>query len=106
MNEQQEIELASIIRAAREIQDFLWGKQNRKFGFEEWRRMFRKRVAKLDEIDSNNPYAITELKKRVLQVGALSVALLAILEKEGSIPEHHPDEPISNLPNYSESRSK
>ena len=100
MDKQQETKLRNIIRAAREVQEFLWGEQNTKFGFEEWRRMFRKRVVKLDEIDASNPYAIIELKKRVLQVGALAVALLARLEKDGILPDHLPNEPTSNLHQY------
>ena len=96
----EENAIANIIRSARTIQEYLWGDVNRQFGFEEWRRMFRKRVAKLDTIDSSNPYAMTELKKRVLQVGALAVALLAILEKEKTLPEHKSNEPPSNLPGY------
>jgi len=100
MNEQEEIELTKVTKAAREIQVFLWGKQTEGFGLEEWRRMFRKRVAKIDAIDTSNPYAIIELKKRVLQVGALAIALLAILGKEGIFPEHKQGESISNLPEY------
>lgn len=100
MNEQEETHLTEIIRAARSIQNFLWGKQNEGFGLEEWRRMFRKRVAKIDAIDLSNPYAITELKKRLLQTAALSVAILAILDKEGMLPEHKEGESVSNLPRY------
>ncbi len=100
MTEQEELQLMNIIRAARDMQRFLWGKVNKGFGLEEWRRMFRKRVAKIDAIDSSNPYAIIELKKRVLQVAALSVGFLAILEEEGMLPEHKEDEPPSNLPQY------
>ncbi|KKM75488.1 hypothetical protein LCGC14_1389820 [marine sediment metagenome] len=95
----EEKALANIIMSARTIQEYLWGRENKRFGFEEWRRMFRKRVVKLDGIDEANPYAMTELKKRVLQVGALAVALLAILDKE-NLPEHRDDEPPSNLPSY------
>ena len=98
MNRQEKKHLKNVIRAAREIQDFLWGKSNEGFGIEEWRRMFRKRVDKIDSIDLSNPYAIIEFKKRLLQTAALSVGLLAILDKEGILPEHKENEPISNLP--------
>jgi len=96
----EEKHLQDVIIAAREIQDFLWGRTNDRFGIEEWRRMFRKRVAKIDAVDLSNPYAIIELKKRFLQAGALSVAVLAILDREGVLPEHKEDEPVSNLPQY------
>ena len=46
---------------------------------EEWRRMFVKRYNKIFAIDSTNPHAIVELKKRLLQNAALCIALLAIL---------------------------
>lgn len=101
MTEQEELELANVLRETRNIQNFLWGKQNKKFGLEEWRRMFRKRVAKIDAIDISNPYAIVELRKRVLQLGALSVGLLAILDN-GVLSEYKQNEPVSNLPNYAE----
>lgn len=91
--------LEEAILAARKIQVFLWGKANEGFGLEEWRRMFRKRVAKIDAIDASNPYATTELKKRLLQTAALAIALLAILEK-GKLLERKGGEPISNLPQY------
>lgn len=101
MTEIEEKALAEAIRQARGIQEFLWGRMNEAFGLEEWRRMFRKRVMKIDEIDTNNPYAYVELKKRILQQAALSIAALAHIEKHGLLPEHLPDEPVSNLSQYS-----
>jgi hypothetical protein len=75
----EETEIFKAIIAAREVQTFLWGEQNQKWGLEEWRRMFKKRLAKIDDIDINKPYAIIELRKRLLQNAALSIALLNIL---------------------------
>jgi len=101
----EEKELIRVIRAARDIQKFLWGKQNEEWGLEEWRRMFRKRVARIDAIDASNPYAIIELRKRVLQLGALAVGLLTVLNDE-MLPEHKKDEPVSNLPEYAKVRQE
>ena len=64
--------------------------------------MFRKRVQKIDDIDVNNPHAIIEMRKRVMQNAALSVALMKILDTKG-IPTNHCDIP-SNLPQYLESK--
>ena len=64
--------------------------------------MFRKRVQKIDEIDVNNPHAIIEMRKRVMQNAALSIALMKILDTKG-IPTNHWDLP-SNLPQYAESK--
>lgn len=57
----------------------MWGKYNGQWNIEEWRRMFRKRIQKIDDIDINNPHAIIEMRKRVMQNAALSVALMKML---------------------------
>lgn len=92
--------LFEAIVAARKIQTFLWGEANGAWGLEEWRRMFRKRNQKIDDIKTDNPHAIVEFKKRLLQNAALSIALLGILDgrtelgEESYIP--------SNLPEFKE----
>ncbi len=91
--------ILDIIKSARKIQDFLWGELNYKWDLEEWKRMFRKRMVKIDEIDETNPHAIVELRKRLLQNAALCVALLIIIEekdieKNGGL--------VSNLEGYKE----
>ncbi len=60
--------------------------------------MFRKRIQKIDDIDINNPHAIIEMRKRVMQNAALSVALMKILDTKG-IPTDKCVIP-SNLPQY------
>lgn len=87
------------ILAARHIQEFLWGDKNSKWDFEEWKRMFRKRVAKLEEVDRSNPHADVEINKRLLQTAALAVALIAKIKKEG-IPWDAKARIPSNLPQY------
>ena len=58
--------------------------------------------SKIDDIDVNNPHAIIEMRKRVMQNAALSIALMKILDTKG-IPTNHCDIP-SNLPQYAESK--
>jgi hypothetical protein len=95
----EEIILIETVKAARTVQQFLWGKYNDKWGIEEWLRMFRKRCAKLEEIKKENPHATIELKKRLLQTAALCVALIGIVNKEG-IPWKQKEKIPTNLPNY------
>jgi len=91
--------IAESILAARKIQTMLWGEANGSWGLEEWRRMFVKRLAKIELIDPGNPYAIVEMKKRLLQNAALSVALIGILHFGRPIDIAN-DQIPSNLPGY------
>ena len=94
----EEKHLHEAIIAARKIQTFLWGEANGSWGLEEWRRMFIKRVVKIEMIDKDNPHAMVELKKRLLQNAALSIALLGILD---GLREMKEDSVIpSNLPEF------
>jgi hypothetical protein len=94
---EEEKHLFDIVITARKLQEFLWGEHNANWGLEEWKRMFRKRVVKIDDIDPENPHALIELKKRLLQNAALSLALLAIADKK--IPAEGYEIP-SNLDEY------
>lgn len=91
--------LFDVIISARKQEEFLWGEFNPQWNLEEWKRMFRKRICKIDNIDINNPHAKIELKKRLLQNAALSIALLSILQ-DGTTNEECSI--CSNLPEYSE----
>ena len=71
------------IIAARQIQDFLWAGINDGAGFEEFRRMFRKRLVKLDSINFENPYWKTEARKRLLQLAAISIQAMGRLDDPG-----------------------
>jgi len=99
MKDGEDILIFNVIKSARIVQDFLWGESNGEWGLDEWRRMFRKRVQKIDDIDPDNPHAIVELRKRLLQNAALSIALLAIIDDEKKLAECNPDI-VSNLPEY------
>lgn len=94
----EEKQIRETIIAARTIEDYLWGEYNGKWNIEEWRRMFKKRIQKIDDIDVNNPHAIIEMRKRLVQNAALSIALLKIIDEEG-IPTKECNIP-SNLEEY------
>jgi hypothetical protein len=93
--------LIDAIESARQVQTFLWGEAGGDWGLESWLRMFRKRVAKLEEVKPDNPHANVELKKRLLQTAALSIALIGIIDRDG-VPwiRKVTDEP--NLPEFAE----
>jgi len=117
----EEEQIKEVIIASRKLEEYLWGEYNGQWNIEEWRRMFRKREVgtnefdmgerntdpykenigdniKIDDIDINNPHAIIEMRKRVMQNAALSVALMKILDTKG-IPTDKCVIP-SNLPQY------
>jgi hypothetical protein len=88
------------ITAARTVQTFLWGEANGEWGWEEWLRMFRKRVAKLEEVKRDNPHAAVEVRKRLLQTAALSIAMLGLIDRDGVPWDAQPTAPPSNLPQF------
>ncbi len=96
--------LFDSIISARKVQEFLWGFVNSEWGIEEWRRMFRKRIQKLDDINQDNPHWKVELRKRLLQNTALGIALLALLDRKDLPDGIHPTVP-SNLDDYSKAKS-
>jgi hypothetical protein len=92
--------IMEIILAARTLQEFLWGDMNNEAGLEEFKRMFRKRLAKIDEITFSNPHWKIELKKRLLQTTAIAVNLMTKIDNDELTHEGiHPKLP-SNLPDY------
>ncbi len=98
MFSKEEKQIKEVIIASRRLEEYLWGEFNGQWNIEEWRRMFRKRIKKIDDIDVNNPHAIIEMRKRLMQNAALSVALMKILDTKG-IPTNECKIP-SNLPQY------
>jgi hypothetical protein len=99
LTKEEQIIFDAIV-AARHVQDFLWGKPDGSAGWEEWKRMFRKRVAKIDDVDISKPSAHIEVRKRLLQTAGLSIKSMALIDKIGCIPERKSDKP-SDLPEYS-----
>lgn len=97
----EEILILRVIKSARTLEDFLWGVHNQLWGLEEWKRMFRKRVEKIDNIDPANPHWRIELRKRLMQNAALSVAMMRLLDEDKIYHEGiHPDNVPSNLEKY------
>ena len=94
----EEKQIYEVIVASRKLEEYLWGEYNGQWNIEEWRRMFRKRIQKIDDIDVDNPHAKIEMRKRLLQNAALSVALMKIIDDKG-IPNNKCNIP-SNLPQY------
>jgi hypothetical protein len=96
----EERHIIDVIKAARQIQEFLWSDMNDESGLEEFRRMFRKRVAKIESISMDNPHWRVELNKRLLQTAAICVNLMA-KNATGRLTHAgvHPTMP-SNLPEY------
>ena len=60
---EEEKHLFDIVITARKLQEFLWGEHNANWGLEEWKRMFRKRVVKIDDIDRSEEHT-SELQSR------------------------------------------
>lgn len=97
-----ELYIANAIKAARDVQDFLWGHHNARWGIDEWKLMFKKRLHKIDDIDPKNPHAVVELRKRLLQNAALSIALLQRID-DGDMEEETLGL-VSNLEQYKAER--
>ena len=84
--EKEEEILIEVFKSARDVQEFLWGDVNESVGIEEFKRMLRKRLAKIDQLDTTNPYYKIELRKRLLQTACICVNFIRQLE-ERDLPE-------------------
>lgn len=54
----EEEQIREVIIALRKLEEYLWGEYNGQWNIEEWRRMLRKCIQKIDDIDVNNLHAI------------------------------------------------
>lgn len=101
MNEEQtaaeEKIMIDIMKSARNVQEFLWEDMNKNASIEEFRRMLRKRLAKIDDLDVNNPYYKIELKKRLLQTACICVNFIGQLDGREMLEYN---DVASNLPQY------
>lgn len=80
---EDEAHIADVLRAAREIQEFLWGDEDEPgYDFDLWREMLWKRLRKLEALVPENPHAVIELRKRLLQTAAVAVAWLVALDND------------------------
>lgn len=97
MFSKQDRYIRRAIKTARNMQDFLWGHQNNSWDLEEWRAMLRKRISKLDAISLDNPHYKVELKKRLVQIAAVSINCLCQIDNDNIQSESGC---ISNLKEY------
>lgn len=76
--------IGEVLMAARDVQEFLWAAETdaHQHPPEVWLRILRKRFDKLAELDTSQPHWEVEFRKRVLQLGAVSVRVLAHTMKE------------------------
>ncbi len=85
--DQEEKLIAEAIMDARKVQEYIW--QDLSFTkkpytdmMERWVIQFQKRVNKIIVIDTQTPNFKVELRKRLLQQAALSIAALKVLDNE------------------------
>jgi hypothetical protein len=88
-----------VIRSARQVQEFLWGDINTGCGLEEFRRMLRKRLSKIDGITQKNHYWRVEMRKRLLQLAAISINVIGKLDGGHDFTS---SDIVSNLPQHAE----
>lgn len=79
--------IAESIMYARKVQEYIWQelsytRERYIFNTNHWVRAFQKRVDKIQSIDTNHASYKVELRKRLLQQAALSIAALQILDNE------------------------
>ena len=84
-------DVQEVLMAARDVQEFLWAADAdaHKHSPETWLRILQKRFDKLRELDTTQPHWQVEFRKRVLQLGAVSVRILAH-RLAGQEAEHRP----------------
>lgn len=82
------VRFVAVLMAARHIQDHLWGstaeRAERGQQWWAWIQILDKRVHKLTLIESQNLHWRVEARKRLLQLSALSVAMIELID-EGAI---------------------
>lgn len=81
--------IGEVIEAARKVQEFLWEDvEEPGYDFELWKEILGKRFKKIEDLDLENHHAVTELRKRLLQTAAVSVAWLVALDKAEAPAQH------------------
>jgi hypothetical protein len=67
----------SALRAARVVQDFLWGPgRTRDQEWGTWMEVLEKRLPKLRQIDRRGKHWQVEARKRLIQIAAVSIAMI------------------------------
>jgi hypothetical protein len=96
-------EIEKVLKAARLLEDYLWGYENKLWGLDEWKLMLRKRLVKIFEIDMEKPHWRVEARKRLVQNIAVSLGLLERLDKIRSsenpldLPTARPEPEYQNI---------
>lgn len=73
--EQEDI-IKEVLLQACGVQDFLWGDREHVMTLEQMIPVLQKRIDKLEDIHSGNRHAKVEIRKRLLQLAAVSIAML------------------------------
>lgn len=88
LTEEEQIVFDAII-AARSVQEYIWGgatlSADENFNKDVWIAVFQKRVNKISALDFTHKSARVELRKRVLQQAALSIAALELLDRTENV---------------------
>ena len=75
---------------ARRLQDYLWGDTEQRIAkgqdWYAWVGILLKRIDKLQHVDASNPHWKVEARKRLMQLAALSVALMELVDDDGITP--------------------
>lgn len=70
----------------RRIQEYLWQElslsMEERYDPAQWKKVFQKRIDKIEQLDMSNPMAKVELRKRILQQATLSIIALKVLDRE------------------------
>jgi hypothetical protein len=70
----------NVILSARHIQEFLWSEDRERTSLFDFERMLYKRLTKISEIDRSGKHWKVELRKRLLQLAAISINLIYRLD--------------------------
>ncbi len=74
--------IIEVIKAARMVQEFLWGGIDEDSKIEKIKEDIWKRITKIEEINTCDPHWKVELRKRLLQLAAISVHILTRLDND------------------------
>ena len=72
--------IKNVILSARHIQEFLWDETREHTSLLNFERMLHKRVIKISEISCLDDHWRVELRKRLLQLAAISINLIYRLD--------------------------
>ena len=74
--------IKNVILSARHIQEFLWDETRAHTSLFKFERMLNKRLTKISEISTIEKHWKVELRKRLLQLAAISINLIYRLDND------------------------